>query len=520
MLLVAVATVMAFVVRDNFVVDLQKVPTLWAYFTATIVTASVVIPLFGLNRSVWRFTSLTDYLYVMAATVAIVLGAVIINFAFSRLDGVARSIPFIQGMLILILLVGARVFMRLRHASRGQPVAQFSNTVDSASLRPRSVLIVGLNRLTELYLQSAHEFNPGRVHIAGLIGSKEHQTGRLMHRYKVLGVPEQIASIIKDLEVHGIFVHQILVTSAWSSLGQEAQNALREIEATSDVRVLLLAQSLGFDSPDWGADPVEYKIADRSAADSHRDPHRSLAPSEEAVLKVDLHERDQLKANPYWRLKRSIDVLAALILIVLLAPVMIVIAVLAAMDVGHPILFWQQRPGLAGRPFRIYKLRTMKASHDESGRHMPDRERLTSIGRFLRRTRLDELPQLFHILWGQMSFVGPRPLLPVDQPVGYAARLLVRPGLTGWAQVRGGRHLSAVDKAALDIWYVRNASFRLDLEILVRTVVMVLLGEKPDAEAIRKAWGGGASTASTVGDVVTDDACRLLNRAGPGRRIA
>ena len=110
------------------------------------------------------------------------------------------------------------------------------------------------------------------------------------------------------------------------------------------------------------------------------------------------------------------------------------------------------------------------------------------IGHFLRRSRLDELPQLFHILVGQMSFVGPRPLLPIDQPVGYAARLLVRPGLTGWAQVKGGRQISALDKAALDVWYVRHASLRLDLEILVRTALTLLLGERPHAGAIRQAW--------------------------------
>jgi lipopolysaccharide/colanic/teichoic acid biosynthesis glycosyltransferase len=101
---------------------------------------------------------------------------------------------------------------------------------------------------------------------------------------------------------------------------------------------------------------------------------------------------------------------------------------------------------------------------------------------------MDELPQLFHILFGQMSFVGPRPLLPVDQPVGAAARLLVRPGLTGWAQVKGGRLISAADKAALDLWYVRHASLTLDLVILLRTVGMVLFGERTQAEAIRKAW--------------------------------
>jgi lipopolysaccharide/colanic/teichoic acid biosynthesis glycosyltransferase len=175
-------------------------------------------------------------------------------------------------------------------------------------------------------------------------------------------------------------------------------------------------------------------------------------------------------------------------LILLLAPLMAVVTLLVLIDVGRPLLFWQQRPGLGGRPFRMYKLRTMGAAHDEGGRLIPDEDRVSGIGHFLRRSRLDELPQLFHILVGQMSFVGPRPLLPVDQPVGYAARLLVRPGLTGWAQVKGGRQISALDKAALDVWYVRHASLRLDLEILVRTALTLLLGERPHEMAIRQAW--------------------------------
>jgi lipopolysaccharide/colanic/teichoic acid biosynthesis glycosyltransferase len=164
------------------------------------------------------------------------------------------------------------------------------------------------------------------------------------------------------------------------------------------------------------------------------------------------------------------------------------VAILVAIDVGLPVVFWQQRPGFNGRPFKLYKFRTMAAAHKANGERMPDDQRTSDIGRFLRRTRLDELPQLFSILTGEMSFIGPRPLLPVDQSAAYAARLLVRPGLTGWAQVKGGREISAADKAALDVWYVLNASLALDLEIVAHTIKMVLFGDKVDAIAIRRAW--------------------------------
>jgi lipopolysaccharide/colanic/teichoic acid biosynthesis glycosyltransferase len=130
----------------------------------------------------------------------------------------------------------------------------------------------------------------------------------------------------------------------------------------------------------------------------------------------------------------------------------------------------------------------MGAAHDASGRRRSDAERVSALGHLLRRTRLDELPQLFSILLGHMSFVGPRPLLPVDQPAGHSARLLVRPGLTGWAQIKGGRIISAEDKAALDVWYVRNASLALDLRILLGTIPMVLFGERVAEDAIAQAW--------------------------------
>jgi lipopolysaccharide/colanic/teichoic acid biosynthesis glycosyltransferase len=176
-----------------------------------------------------------------------------------------------------------------------------------------------------------------------------------------------------------------------------------------------------------------------------------------------------------------------LLLIVALAPIGAVVGLLVALDIGFPLLFWQLRPGRYGRPFKLYKFRTMAHSHDAGGNRIPDEQRATMLGQCLRRLRLDELPQLYNILRGEMSLVGPRPLLPADQPGLVHARLVARPGLTGWAQVNGGRDLSAEDKTALDLWYVRNASFWLDLRILFRTIVTVVTGERRNDGAIRLA---------------------------------
>ncbi|MBS0241746.1 MAG: sugar transferase [Proteobacteria bacterium] len=199
-------------------------------------------------------------------------------------------------------------------------------------------------------------------------------------------------------------------------------------------------------------------------------------------------ELSTIRSRGYWKVKRVLDFVFSLGLILCVWPIAILVALAVASEVGLPVLFWQSRPGLCGQPFRLYKFRTMSAARDQSGRVLSDDERLGPIGAFLRKTRLDELPQLWNILIGQMSFIGPRPLLPVDQAPGYSARLLVRPGLTGWGQIKGGRSIPAADKAALDIWYVKNASLALDFEIVKGTVPMILRGERIHREAIDQAW--------------------------------
>jgi len=512
--LVVLATVLAFLLRDNFAPTADRLLAYLPHLALTALTASVVIPAFGLHRSVWRFSSMADYLYVLAASVVIVLGAVVLGFSLNRMEGVARSIPVLQAIMILLLLVGPRVLMRLRLSPRGRPVQQFSTTRDHRlSLAKPSVLIVGINRLTELYLQSAQDLAPGDIRVAGLIGQSERHAGRLIHRHPVLGTPEQLAEILKNLETHGVVVDRIVVTSKWEALGPEAQAELLKIDVESNIRVDFVAQSLGFDTREKVGAPLRDRseVTGSPASDPALDGNGT---GQMDVLSIGEDERERLGARGYWRLKRAIDVVGALALIVLLAPVMVVAAVLVLLDVGRPILFWQQRPGLGGRPFKLYKFRTMAASHDAHGHRVPDDQRLSGIGRFLRGTRLDELPQLFHILIGQMSFIGPRPLLPVDQPVGYATRLLVRPGLTGWAQVKGGRLVSAEDKAALDVWYVRNAGLKVDLNILWRTAWMVIFGETTNPDAIRKAWAMRPVMGSRAEECASEDG---LARGAPRR---
>ena len=175
-------------------------------------------------------------------------------------------------------------------------------------------------------------------------------------------------------------------------------------------------------------------------------------------------------------MKRAFDIIASLLLLLLLSPVMAVVAVGVLLDVGSPVLFRQMRPGFEGRPFTLYKFRTMRGAHaGEPGTH-GDAQRLTGFGRRLRATSLDELPELWNVLRGDMSLVGPRPLLMRYLPLYSPEQMRrhdVRPGLTGWAQVNGRNALSWEDKFALDVWYVDHHSLMLDLKILLMTVAAV-----------------------------------------------
>lgn len=178
--------------------------------------------------------------------------------------------------------------------------------------------------------------------------------------------------------------------------------------------------------------------------------------------------------------KRVFDLVGAAAGVILLLPVLVAVALAVLVVLGRPVLFRHRRAGLRGRPFTLFKFRSMKELRNADGRLLPDEQRLGRFGQFLRRTSLDELPELWNVLKGEMSLVGPRPLL-VEYMDRYSAeqarRLEVKPGITGWAQVNGRNHLSWEERFGLDVWYVDNMSLLLDLKILGLTVWKVLRRE-------------------------------------------
>ncbi len=471
LLIIVVASVAALALRENFAITEARWWGFLPYLLFTLAVAGPTLVVLQLDRSVWRFSGLSDYVRAAAASVLIVIAAVALGFIVNRLEGIARSLPIMQAIVMAVGLVGIRVLARMNHDRRrrrvrgGEPVS-----LPAAS---DTVLLIGWGNITELYVRSVADLSNGTIHVAGILSPIERHVGRFVLSTKVLGVPEDIRDVLANLDVHGIHVGRVVITTPFDQLSEAARQTLLEIGSTTDVRLDFFAERLAFDPQ---TRHIEAMAQSRSS------------PEATGPFAVDNAEIDKLLHRPYWQLKRVVDAAVALVLIICLLPLSLLVALVVALDVGLPVLFVQQRPGRRGVRFNLYKFRTMGPSHDRDGVKVAEEARVSPIGAFLRRTRLDELPQLYNILVGDMSFVGPRPLVTREQSSDTLARLLVRPGLTGWAQVRGGRVVSVADKTALDLWYVRHASLRLDLRILVATVPMVLFGERVDRGAVRLAW--------------------------------
>ena len=176
-------------------------------------------------------------------------------------------------------------------------------------------------------------------------------------------------------------------------------------------------------------------------------------------------------------MKRLFDIFSSVIALLILSPVLIITAIIVRIKTGSPVLFRQERPGLNGKGFIIYKFKTMTDQKDEAGRLLPDEKRLKAFGKFLRSTSLDELPELLNVLKGDMSIVGPRPLMMKylnRYTPEQARRHEVKPGITGWAQINGRNTVAWEEKFKLDVWYVDNQSFWLDIKIIFITIWQVI----------------------------------------------
>jgi lipopolysaccharide/colanic/teichoic acid biosynthesis glycosyltransferase len=280
--------------------------------------------------------------------------------------------------------------------------------------------------------------------------------GRSIAGVRVLGPSHHLLPVIEQFKEHGIGVDRIIVGGDRDLLGQEAMAELDRICLEHKIRLDFVPQLVGL-----------------SALQAPISQHRAQ-PKVSTLISFSIPR--------YFWAKRYVDFCLSLLLIVILLPVLLVVASVVLLDVGSPVFYWQRRIGMNGQIFQMHKFRTLKPAFDWRGRPIGTTERISWLGALLRKVRLDELPQLLNVLVGDMSLIGPRPLLPRDQPPNPTLRLMVRPGITGWAQVNGGKLLTVEEKNALDEWYIRNASLGLDLKIVAKTVLFMLRGERLNAE--------------------------------------
>jgi lipopolysaccharide/colanic/teichoic acid biosynthesis glycosyltransferase len=461
---VCLSPYVALLVRDNFVFNEPHWDAIIPYAGFTLAAGVAIFGVLRPHKAIYHYTSLFDLWRIAAAVTLTIFLALFFSFVSSRLEGVARSIPVIQWLILIGILVWMRVFARMWHEFRRRSdVFQHSSTTEH-------VLVIGVSHLTELYLESLVEYAARRLEVVGILSEHRELRGRLLRNQTILGTPKQLTQVLEQLELHGVEIARIVVMEPAEQLSRSARNAILSVERNSDIKVDWLPERLGL---------TEERSHDQT------DDLDSIADTKfrRNSLPVAVESR---RLGRYGYVKRAADIILATVLVIALAPLIGFVALFVAADVGLPIVFWQKRPGRFGCPFKLYKFRTMRAPHDREGTRITDEDRSSWIGRVLRRTRLDELPQLYNILVGEMSFVGPRPLLPWDQPGNVVSRLSVRPGLTGLAQVHGARDMPPNDKNALDIWYIENASPWLDLKIVVRTGLVLARGERLDVKMLHR----------------------------------
>ena len=450
MIVAAIAPVAALAARRGHFDDLDTYLTYWC---ASVICSGVCFFAFRIARGIWRYFSWRD-LFLLALSVTTAVGsASFVSFTIDRMGPVSRTEPILHALILFAGLVLVR--MIARQVERSKNLSRQSFKPGETSIR--QTLVIGTSSLAEVYLRLAEEmatFASAPVDVVGVVAEKARHVGRTIRGREIVGTVAEVKGVLERLSVHGVAVDTVVVAADERFLSPEALDELDQLESNG-VRIIHLHKLFG-------------------------------EPALQAVAAQELIEFQDTSELGTWPGKRFADVAIALTMLIFLFPFCALLCAIVFLDVGNPIIFWQIRPGFRAVATRFYKFRTMRHAYND-GVAIPDDLRVSAVGRFVRRTRLDELPQLVNILFGQMSIVGPRPLLPRDLHEDGADRVRMRPGVTGWAQVIGGKLLNARDKMALDLWYGHHASFGLDALILWRTVLAVCRGDRVDAAAIEEA---------------------------------
>ena len=452
------APFIALALRDpallNFDVGHDILPHSYQYAVFTIAFAIPVFLFFRLSDGMSRFFSDHDLWSVTGATLTIVAGTSATLFVINRLDGVPRSTPLIYGLVLAAGLAGGRGMARLSRIERVLDV----EGQEKAKPPLRRVILVGVDRFAATVIKLTDCQQPRSTQIIAAVDPRKRLNGRTINGVKIVGLPSDLEVVIEEYVVHGVEIDEVWIADA----AMPPDEAMR-----LEQRCRLLGVT---------ACSISHAL--------------NLTPRHSAVVQTPQVAQVVAPHIGYFRFKRALDAVLATILIILLAPLAAIIASATYLDVGAPVIFWQRRIGHGGREFFLFKFRTYQAPFTKNGDPVASDARLSKIGNAIRATRLDEIPQLINILRGDMSLIGPRPLLPKDQPNDPSLRLSVRPGVTGWAQVIGGTLVTAEEKDALDVWYIHHASPALDFKIIIQTLQIVFRGvnKRPDSIETAMEW--------------------------------
>lgn len=433
-----------------------------AYCGISFLASVLVFQWFQTGSPISRFYSIRDAMELLKACALVAALSAVIMFLISRLEEAPRSIPILHFLALVSGLLAARVIARLSDTQR-EAVAPFPSPA------AQNVLVIQASRLAWFFSKMIEEVAPGTFQIVAILDERASMKHRSLNGYPIIGAPADLDKVVDDYATHGVRIDQVVLAArpeelaggTWDEISRVCRRRQIDVDVLPDR--LMAAQpsndnTAGFDEP-AAAEFLINAQADRP-------------------LWLD---------RPYWSIKRGVDLAITLSVLILTFPVALIVAALVSLDVGIPIVFWQQRVGRNGAPLYLYKFRTLQAPFDRRTKERQQAHVPSPIGRFLRTTRLDEWPQIWNVLSGVMSIVGPRPLLAADQPADAALRLSVRPGLTGWAQICGGKLVNSEEKTALDEWYIRHASLALDAIIVLRTVRVLLASDRRDEPAIAAA---------------------------------
>jgi lipopolysaccharide/colanic/teichoic acid biosynthesis glycosyltransferase len=452
LIVIVIALPVAIMLCDNRLLgagDGPEIAAMLPMMTVAALASAVVLPP---QRALWRRLSSTEIIGLAHFVGIAILLFCALQFLVDQLAGVPRSALPIQFLVALFGLLCSRIIYE-RYRSRRQRGRCLPHG--------ECVLLVGAGDGATLVIEMMRT-RSREGDVVGILAD-DVEPGRQLGGVPVLGRLDQFDAVLARLEVQGLQPFRVIVTRPHHDLGR-----------ASLYRLMERADSIGM-PVDQVPDSVQ--MIARAGESDAIPTDTTIGPATSG-------------AAPRTSLKRAVEAVVAVVALSACSPVLLVAATAIALGVQRPVLFTQIRPGLHGRPYRLLKLRTMRDPIDAHGRRLSDAERTPLVGRLLRRFRFDELPQMWNVVRGEMSLIGPRPLLASDLDAmrdGGRARSAVRPGITGWAQVNGGHQLSSEEKLALDLWYVANANLKLDLLIVWRTLLMVVLGERREPAAIANA---------------------------------